>query len=145
MPCRQLGSTSQHLAIAGEKDTSVPFCKWLCCNGTTEGLGTIISEVHQTTINLDDMIKFFSRLKPRKEVKGQGEVLENFWGSIEAIAGGEDIWQSEPTVELRRYVEAKILPLASSTHRVEAMVQEWCSHCASTDQGESSRSHYILQ
>jgi hypothetical protein len=39
------------------------------------------------------MIEFFSRLKPRKVVKGQGEVLlENFWGSIEeAIAGGEDI------------------------------------------------------
>jgi hypothetical protein len=45
---------------------------------------------------------------------------------------------------LRRYVEAKILPLVSSTDRVEAMVRE-CSHCASTDRGESSRSHYILQ
>jgi hypothetical protein len=132
-----------HFAIAGEKDTSVPFCKWLC-DGTTEGLGTIFLEVHQTTIDLDDMIEFFSKLKTREEVKGQGEVREHFWGSIEAIAGGEDIWQSESTVELRRYVEAKILPLASSTHRVEAMVRE-CSHCASTDQGESSRSHYILQ
>jgi hypothetical protein len=34
-----------HFAIAGEKDTSVPFCKWLC-DGTTEGLGTVFSEVH---------------------------------------------------------------------------------------------------
>jgi hypothetical protein len=50
-------------------------------------------------------------------------VLERFWGSIEAIAGGDHIWQSQPAVTLRRYVEAKILPfLASSTHRVEAMV-----------------------
>jgi hypothetical protein len=64
------------------------------------------------------MIEFFSRLKTGKEVKEQGEVLENFWGSIEAIAEGEDIWQSELTVELRRYVEAKILPLSSSTHIV---------------------------
>jgi hypothetical protein len=126
-----------HFAIAGEKDTSVPFCKWLC-DGTTEGLGTIFSEVHQTTIDLDDMIEFFSKLKTRKEVKGQEIVLEYFWGSIEAIAGGKDIWQSESTVE------AKILPLASSTHRVKAMVRE-CSHCASTDQGKSSRSHYVLQ
>jgi hypothetical protein len=108
-----------HFAIAGEKYTSVPFCKWLC-GGTTEGLGTIVSEVHQTTINLDDMIKFFSGLKTREAVKAQGEV-ETFAGSIVAIAGGEAIWQSESTIELRRYVEAKILPLASSTHRVEAM------------------------
>jgi hypothetical protein len=119
-----------HFAIAGEKDTSVPFCKWLL-DGTTEVLGTIVSEVHQTTIDLDNMIEFFSNLKTREEVKGQGEVA-NFWGLIVAIAGGEDIWQSESTSELRRYVEAKILPLASSTHRVEAMVWE-CSHCASTD------------
>jgi hypothetical protein len=76
------------------------------------------------------MIKSFSGLKSREEVKAQGEV-ENFWGSIVAIAGGEDIWESESTIELRRYVEAKILPLASSTHRVEAMVRE-CSHCVST-------------
>jgi hypothetical protein len=41
------------------------------------------------------MIEFFSKLKTRKEVKGQGEVRAHFWGSIEAIAGGEDIWQSE--------------------------------------------------
>jgi hypothetical protein len=131
-----------HFAIAGEKDTSVPFCKWLC-DGTTQGLGTIASEVHQTTIDLDNMIEFFSGLKTREAVKAQGEV-ETFGGPIAAIAGGEDIWQSELTIELRRYVEAKILPLASSTHRVEAMVRE-CSHCASTDRGESTRSHYILQ
>jgi hypothetical protein len=132
-----------HFAIAGEKGTSTPFCKWLC-NGTTEGLGTVASEVYQSTIDLDDMIKFFSGLKSREEVKAQGGV-ENFWGStIVAIAGGEDIWESESTIELRRYIKAKILPLASSTHRVEAMVRE-CSHCASTDRGESTRSHYILQ
>jgi hypothetical protein len=34
------------------------------------------------------MIELFSRLRTREEVKGQGEVLEYFWGSIEAIAGG---------------------------------------------------------
>jgi hypothetical protein len=131
-----------HFAIAGNKDTSIPFCKWLC-NGTTEGLGTVVSEVHQSTIDLDDMIKFFAGLKSREEVKAQGEV-ENVWGSIVAIAGGENIWESELTIELRRYVKAKILPLASSTHRVEAMVRER-SHCASTDRGESTRSHYIFQ
>jgi hypothetical protein len=131
-----------HFAIAGEKDTSTPFCKWLC-NGTMEGLGTIVSEVHETAIDLDDMIKFFSGLKTREEVKAQGDV-ERFWGSTVAIAGGEDMWESESTIELKGYVEAKILPLASSTHRVEAMVRE-CSHCASTDRGESTRSHYILQ
>jgi hypothetical protein len=60
--------------LAGEKDTSIPFCKWLC-DGTTEGLGTIFLVVQQMTINLDDMIELFSRLKTRKEVKGQGEVL----------------------------------------------------------------------
>jgi hypothetical protein len=54
-----------HFAIAGEKDTSIAFCKWLC-NGTTEVLGTGVSEVHQSTIDLDDMIKFCSGLKSRK-------------------------------------------------------------------------------
>jgi hypothetical protein len=62
-----------HFAIAGEKDTSVPFCKWLC-DGTTEGLGTIASEVHQTTINLDNMIKFFSGLNTCEAVKAQGKL-----------------------------------------------------------------------
>jgi hypothetical protein len=75
-------------AIAGEKDSSVPFCKWLC-DGTTEGHGTIFLEVHQTTIDLDDLIELFSKLKTREEVKGQGEVREHFWGSIEAILCGK--------------------------------------------------------
>jgi hypothetical protein len=62
-----------HFAIAGEKDTSVPFCKWLC-NGTTEVLGTIFSEVHQTTIDLDDMIEFFSKLKTRRSQGARGSL-----------------------------------------------------------------------
>jgi hypothetical protein len=66
------------------------------------------------------MIELFSRLNPPEEVKGQGEVLGNFWGLIEATAGGEGIWQSQLTVDLRRYVEAKILPFAST------LLKQWC-------------------
>ncbi len=96
--------------------------------------------MHETAIHLDDMIKFFSGLKTREEVKAQGDVE----GSMVATAGGENVWESESTIELRGCVEAKISPLASSTHRVEAMVRE-CSHCASTDRGESTGSHCTLQ
>ena len=32
-----------NFAVGGEKDTSVPFCKWLM-DGTTNGLGSIDSE-----------------------------------------------------------------------------------------------------
>jgi hypothetical protein len=69
-----------HFAIALEKDTSMPFCKWLC-NRTMEGLGTIVSEVHQTTIDLNDMIKFFSRLKPEKKSRPKRK-LKAFWGQL---------------------------------------------------------------
>jgi hypothetical protein len=41
-----------HFAVAGESDASVPFCKWLV-NGMTNGLGSIDSEIHDTSINLD--------------------------------------------------------------------------------------------
>jgi len=45
--------------------------------------------------------------------------------------------------ELREYARDRILPLASSTHRVEAMVRE-CSHVSATNRGEASRSNYIF-
>jgi hypothetical protein len=76
-------------------------------------------------------------------VRGQGE-LENHWESIVAIAEGEDIWSSERTVGLRECSESHILPLASSGHRVEAMVRE-CSLVSDTARGEANRSHLILQ
>ena len=39
-----------HFAVAGEKDTPVPFCKWLMVNGTTNGLGSINSERQDTKL-----------------------------------------------------------------------------------------------
>ena len=62
---------------------------------------------------------------------------------VERVSKGEDMWESEHTKALRHFAETRILPLASSTHRVEAMVRE-CSHVASTDRGEQARSHYIF-
>jgi hypothetical protein len=77
-----------HFAVAGEKETSVPFCKWLV-NGTTEGLGSIDSEIHDSKIDLDAMIFFFSNLQERESVKEQGEV-NTHWNSIVAISEGAD-------------------------------------------------------
>ena len=47
------------------------------------------------------------------------------------------------TKGIRIFAETLILPLASSTHRVEAMVRE-CTHAAGTNRGEESRSWYIM-
>jgi hypothetical protein len=137
-----------HFAAAGEKDTAVPFCKWLV-DGKTEGHGTISSKIHQTDIDLDDMIKTFS-----EQSHGHGHTRENIremieshikcWDSVVAISNGEDPWgAATATAALRVYAKERILPLASSTHRVEAMVRE-CSHVAATDRGEDARSHYIF-
>jgi len=103
----------------------------------------IDSEIHDTKIDLDAMIGFFSNLHNREAVRGQGE-LETHWESIMAIAEGEDIWSSDRTIGLREYSESHILPLASSGHRVEAMVRE-CSLVSDTARGEANRSHLILQ
>ena len=78
-----------HFAVAGEKDMPVPFCKWLV-NGTTNGLGSIDSETHDTKIDLDAIIGFFSNLHNREAVRGQVK-LKTHWESIMAIAEGEDI------------------------------------------------------
>jgi hypothetical protein len=131
-----------HFAVAGEKDTSVPFCNWLV-NNETMGLETIDSECHDTTIDLSKMLTYFATKMSVEQVKEQG-ALSTLWGSVEKVAAGANIWESEETADLREYSESKILPLASSTHRVEAMVRE-CSHCAATNRGEASRSHYIFQ
>ena len=47
------------------------------------------------------------------------------------------------TKTIRIYAETQILPLVSSTHRVEAMVRE-CTHSAGKNRGEESRSWYIM-
>jgi hypothetical protein len=101
------------------------------------------SEIHDTSINMDVMTGFFSSLHNGEAVRGQGE-LENHWESIVAIAEGEDIWLSERTVGLGECSESHILPLASSGHRVEAMVRE-CSLLSDTARGKANRSHLILQ
>jgi hypothetical protein len=131
-----------HFAVAGEKDTSVPFCNWLV-NNETMGLGTIDSECHNTTIDLSKMLTYFAKKMSVEEVKEQG-ALAALWGSVEKVAAGANIWESEETANLQEFAQGKILPLASSTHRVEAMVRE-CSHCAATNRGEASRSHRIFQ
>jgi hypothetical protein len=131
-----------HFAVAGEKDTSIPFCKWLIDN-QTEGLGTTCSEFHETTIDLSKMITYLSKMRTAEEVRNQGE-LPKFLGSVAKIAAGHDVWESAETEDLRDYAKEKVLPLASSTHRVEAMVRE-CSHSAATNRGETQRSHYIFQ
>ena len=61
-----------------------------------------------------------------------------------AIAEGEDIWSSDRTIGLREYSELHILPLASSGHRVEAMVRE-SFLVSDTARGEANRSHLIIQ
>jgi hypothetical protein len=131
-----------HFAVVGEKDTSIPFCKWLV-NNQTEGLGTVSSEFHETKIDLSRMMTYFSKMKTDEEVRKQGE-LPRMLISVENVAAGHDVWESAETKDLRDYAKEKVLPLASSTHRVEAMVRE-CSHCAATNRGETQRSHYIFQ
>jgi hypothetical protein len=131
-----------HFAVAGEKDTSVPFCNWLV-NNETMGLEKIHSDCHDTTIDLSKMLTYFAKKMSVEEVKEQG-ALATLWGSVEKVAAGTNIWESKETADLREFAEGKILPLASSTHRVEAMVRE-CLHCAATNRGEASRSHYIFQ
>jgi hypothetical protein len=107
----------------------VPFCKWLV-NGTTNGLGSIDSEIHDSKLDMDAMLGFFSNLQDREAVREQGET-ENHWEAIVAISEGEDIWSSERTRALREYSESHIMPLASSGHRVASMVRE-CSLVSDT-------------
>ena len=65
---------SMHFAVGGEKDTSVPFCKWLM-DETTNGLGSIHSEIHGISIGFDSIIGLFSNLHNREEAgRGQGEL-----------------------------------------------------------------------
>jgi hypothetical protein len=62
-----------HFAVAGKRDTSVPFCKWLV-NGSTNGLGSIDSVIHDTKIDLDAMTGFFSNPRDRLEFAMQEHV-----------------------------------------------------------------------
>lgn len=133
-----------HFAVAGEKETSGPFCKWLV-EGSTSGFGKVKSTVHDVEIDLDDMIKFFSEQNTTRASIQEMLTGIGCWGSVVAIANGGDLWDEtcDDTAPLRKYAKERILPLASSTHRVEAMVRE-CSHVASTNRGEDARSNYIF-
>ena len=41
-------------------------------------------------------------------------------GSVQNVADGHDVWESANTQDLQDYAKEKLMPLASSTHRIEA-------------------------
>ena len=89
------------------------------------------------------MFAYFSSYVPHSSAILQGK-LPDMINNIEEILAGADIWSDEmETKGIRIFAETLILPLASSTHRVEAMVRE-CTHAAGTNRGEESRSWYIM-
>ena len=92
---------------------------------------------------MDAMLAFFSSLDNKRAVRGQGE-LETHWEPIMAMAEREDIWSSDITIGLQEYSESHVLPLASSGHKVEAMVRKR-SLVSDTARGEANRSRLILQ
>jgi hypothetical protein len=64
-----------HFAVAGEKDTSVPFCNWLV-NNETMGLEMIHSDCHDTTIDLSKMLStYFAKKMSVEKVKEQGALI----------------------------------------------------------------------
>jgi hypothetical protein len=84
-----------HFAAVSEKDISIPFCKWLV-NNQTEGLGTVHSEFHETTIDLTRMMHYFSKMKTAEDVRNQGEIPKML-GSLKNVADGHNIWESVET------------------------------------------------
>jgi hypothetical protein len=74
-------------------------------------------EIHDSKIDLDVMIPFFSNLQDREAVKEQGEV-ETHWNSIVTIPEGEAIWSSERTIGLWGYSVSNLRTLSSLSHRV---------------------------
>ena len=122
-----------HFAFAGEKGTPVPICKWLL-NGTTNGLGSIDSEIHDTNIDLDSMIGLFSNPYNREVSEGTSGTRDPLGVNYCHFAEGEDLWLSKRTIGLWENLESHILMLALFGHRVEAMVCE-CSLLSDTASG----------
>ena len=130
--------------LAGEKQSAQALAQLITGK---EVDGTYHSDTHGCSIDLADMVAFFRDTAKVnvEEMKNKSFVSEHL-DAISKIAEGEDLWNSTipVVVAMRNDAEATIIPLASSTHRVEAQVRE-CSLVASTNRGEDRRSDYIFQ
>lgn len=130
--------------LAGEKQSAQALAQLITGK---EVDGTYHSDTHGCSIDLADMVAFFRDTAKVnvEEMKNKSFVSEHL-DATSNIAEGEDLWNSTipVVVAMRNDAEATIIPLASSTHRVEAQVRE-CSLVASTNRGEDRRSDYIFQ
>ena len=131
--------------LAGEKQSAQALARLITGK---EVDGTYHSETHGCSIDLADMAAFFrDTAKVNVEEVKKRKLVSDHWDAISNhMAEGEDLWSSTIPVMLamRSDAENTIIPLASSTHRVEAQVRE-CSLVASTNRGEDRRSDYIFQ
>ena len=134
-----------HCGLAGEKESATALARSLA------GLpveGTYDSATHGCAIDLGDMMSYLVEDANVNvdEVKGRKFVIDNWNATSNYIADGQDLWLSTiPSVQaMKADAQTSILPLASSTHRVEAQVRE-CSLVSSTNRGEVKRSDYIIQ
>lgn len=133
---------SMHFAVGGEKDTSVPFCKWLM-DGTTNGLGSIHSEIHGISIGFHSIIGLFSNLHNREEaVRGQGE-LEPTGSRLLPLLKEKTYGHWKETIRLWQYLESHVWPLATYSDSVEAIACK-CSFVPDPVREEANRHHLIL-
>ena len=116
-----------HFAAASEADVSVLFCKWML-DGKTEGSATMTSEVHKENVDLGAVFAHFSTHALHSCVIQQGNLPDMNNDAQETAAGADASQEEMATSDVRTCAETRISPLASSTHRVEAMVRE-CARC----------------
>mgnify|MGYP006965230816 CR=1 FL=1 len=135
-----------HVGLAGEKESASALARAFA-GKTVEG--SYESTTHGCTIDVADMTSYLVENAAGidiEEVKKRKLVSDHWHAISNHMAEGEDLWSSTIPVmlEMRSDAENTILPLASSTHRVEAQVRE-CSLVSSTNRGEVKRSDYIIQ
>ena len=105
---------------------------WVTCQRKIFWARYYHSEIHATNIDLNNLI-FKDKYTTAGLIRLENG-LHSYRQGIQWISNRKEFWSSEITTNLKQYAVTIILPLVSSTHRVQAMVWD-CSHVSSTDQG----------
>jgi len=131
-------------AFGGEDLCAQALAMWVLENKRPKPSQEWRSEVHDATIDLCAYVAYVADNTPRQDILVLPWVTKHQEG-LRLMANGHSLWNSElaDMVAFRRFVKSNILPLMSSTHRIEFLVRE-TSIVAISGRGEGMRSALVL-
>ncbi len=131
-------------AFAGEKETASALASKILGGATTTG--SVFLGTHNKQIDLGKYVEWAFEEDGKLEEVNQHIFTQEHHGGLEMMAQGMDLWNETDNQcinKLQSFCRHRILPLMSSTHRVEGMIRN-ASLCATSGRSEGLRSAYAV-